>query len=78
MNLNIFFLFDRPLSEGGKRSFFLCTTQALLYQQGKVLQRNLEYSVGFFSGADAVDYWTDETWQKVLDKYQVTEKQNVG
>ncbi|KAL1457882.1 hypothetical protein WDU94_008064, partial [Cyamophila willieti] len=61
----------KPFSEGGKRSFFLCTTQALLYQQGKVLQRNLPYSVGFFTGADAVDYWSDETWTQVLDKHQV-------
>ncbi|XP_008488097.1 dicer-like protein 1 [Diaphorina citri] len=62
---------EKPFSQGGKRSFFLCTTQALLYQQGKVLQKNLPYSVAFFSGADAVDYWTDETWSKILDKYQV-------
>uniref|UniRef100_A0A8D8W370 Endoribonuclease Dicer n=1 Tax=Cacopsylla melanoneura TaxID=428564 RepID=A0A8D8W370_9HEMI len=61
----------KPFSQGGKRSFFLCTTQALLYQQGKVLQRNLPYSVGYFTGADAVDYWSDETWNQVLDKYQV-------
>ncbi|KAI5697867.1 hypothetical protein M8J75_016622 [Diaphorina citri] len=67
----ILYLPTGPFSQGGKRSFFLCTTQALLYQQGKVLQKNLPYSVAFFSGADAVDYWTDETWSKILDKYQV-------
>ncbi len=61
----------RPIREGGKRTIFLCNTNALVLQQAAVLKSSLPYEVGVFTGDQNVDNWSHQDWLEKLKIYQI-------
>jgi endoribonuclease Dicer len=61
----------RPIRDGGKRTVFLCNTNALAIQQTTVLRNSLSYEVGVFTGDQNVDNWSCQEWQEKLENYQI-------
>ncbi|XP_067000048.2 endoribonuclease Dcr-2 [Anabrus simplex] len=59
------------VEDGGKRTFFMVNTVALVMQQAQYIRRHTPLSVGHFSGDMNVDFWTKEVWLEHLNKYQV-------
>ncbi|XP_050314250.1 endoribonuclease Dicer isoform X2 [Anthonomus grandis grandis] len=62
---------ERKYSEGGKISFFLVNTVALVEQHAKCLEKRTNLNVGRFSGDMGTDFWPRTKWYAEFDKYQV-------
>lgn len=58
-------------SRGGKRTFYLVNSVALVEQQVKVLRDLTSLSVHGYSSQDKVDLWCLGDWQKELERVQV-------
>ncbi|XP_073981487.1 endoribonuclease Dcr-2 isoform X2 [Rhodnius prolixus] len=62
---------EKPYSEGGKRTFFLVNTVALVSQQANSVASLLPLEVSTYSGDMGVDYWDRNRWHQELEKNQV-------
>lgn len=60
-----------PWGQGGKRTFFLVNTVALVEQQKKSIHSKCPVHVNGYSSEDNVDYWKKSEWDEELAKYQV-------
>lgn len=58
-------------TEGGKRSFFLTNTVALVAQQALAIGRHTHFIIGEYCGDMGVDFWTHDQWLKQFDDHQV-------
>ncbi|KAI9509470.1 P-loop containing nucleoside triphosphate hydrolase protein [Russula earlei] len=59
-------------NESRKVSWFLAPTVALAWQQQAVIAEHLPVVVGFVSGANEPDQWTDtELWRRLLNTHRV-------
>ncbi|KAL1131765.1 hypothetical protein AAG570_011378 [Ranatra chinensis] len=61
----------KKYTDGGKRTFFLVNTVALVSQQAESLRRQLPLEIGEYCGYMGVDYWNADIWKQELDKNQV-------
>ncbi|XP_053683458.1 endoribonuclease Dcr-1-like [Sabethes cyaneus] len=61
----------KPLSQGGKRTFFVVNTVALAKQQAEFLSRNLPYEMTVYTNGRNVDTWKQDRWLEEFAKYQV-------
>lgn len=43
----------------------------LVNQQANHLRKHLPWNIGAFSGDMNVDYWSQEQWNQILDKFHV-------
>ncbi|KAK9511555.1 hypothetical protein O3M35_000188 [Rhynocoris fuscipes] len=62
---------EKKYSEGGKRTFFLVNTVALVSQQADSISRTLPLSISTYSGDMGVDYWDSTKWLSELEGNQV-------
>nr|QXE98926.1 Dicer-2 [Aedes aegypti] len=62
---------DKPLTEGGKRTFFVVNTVALAKQQAEFLSHNLTYDTSIYTSDRNVDAWKQDKWLEEFAKYQV-------
>lgn len=58
-------------SEGGKRTFFLVETVALVAQQAQSIRQQTPLTVGEYSGDKGVDHWDINKWHVELENHQV-------
>nr|AVK59458.1 Dicer-2-PA [Nezara viridula] len=58
-------------SEGGKRTFFLVDTVALVAQQAQSIRQQTPLTVGEYSGDKGVDHWDINQWHEELENHQV-------
>ncbi|XP_053683457.1 endoribonuclease Dicer-like [Sabethes cyaneus] len=61
----------KPLSQGGKRTFFVVNTVALAKQQAQFLSRNVPYETTIYTSDRNVDTWKADLWLEEFAKYQV-------
>lgn len=62
---------DKPLTEGGKRTFFVVNTVALAKQQAEFLSRSVPYDTSIYTSDRNVDTWKQDKWLEEFAKYQV-------
>lgn len=67
-----FFPVCRPLTEGGKRTFFVVNTVALAKQQAEFLSRSVPYDTSIYTSDRNVDTWKHDKWLEEFAKYQVS------
>ncbi|XP_014275311.1 endoribonuclease Dicer [Halyomorpha halys] len=58
-------------SEGGKRTFFLVNTVALVAQQAQSIRQQTPLTVGEYSAEKGVDHWDINQWHEELENHQV-------
>ncbi|XP_055622059.1 endoribonuclease Dicer [Toxorhynchites rutilus septentrionalis] len=61
----------KPLTEGGKRSFFIVNTVALAKQQAEFIGRNVPYATSIYTSDRNVDTWKQDQWLAEFAKYQI-------
>lgn len=61
----------KPLTEGGKRTFFVVNTVALAKQQAEFLSRSVPYDTSIYTSDRNVDTWKQDKWLEEFAKYQV-------
>lgn len=61
----------KPLSQGGKRTFFVVNTVALAKQQAELLSRNVLYKTSIYTSDRNVDTWKQDQWLKEFEEYQI-------
>nr|WJM99459.1 endoribonuclease dicer 2 [Ips calligraphus] len=62
---------EKKYTEGGKISFVVVNTVALVDQHAKCIERRTNLSVGRYSGDMSLDFWPKSKWYDEFDKYQV-------
>lgn len=62
---------DRPLLQGGKRTFFITNTVALAKQQAEFIGRNVIYDTSIYTSDRNVDTWKHDQWLQEFAKYQI-------
>lgn len=61
----------RPLSQGGKRTFFIVNTVALAKQQAEMIGRNVVFKTSVYTSDRDVDTWKQDRWLEEFAKYQI-------
>ncbi|XP_058829652.1 endoribonuclease Dcr-2 [Topomyia yanbarensis] len=62
---------DKPLLQGGKRTFFLVNTVALAKQQAEFIGRNVLYDTSIYTSDRNVDTWKQDQWLQEFAKYKI-------
>ncbi|XP_055596421.1 endoribonuclease dcr-1 [Uranotaenia lowii] len=62
---------DRPLTEGGKRTFFVVNTVALAKQQRDFIDKNVPYDTTVYTSDRNIDAWKGNKWLEEFAKYQI-------
>ncbi|XP_066254152.1 endoribonuclease Dcr-2 [Euwallacea similis] len=61
----------KKYTDGGKISFVVVNTVALVDQHAKCIERRTNLSVGRYSGDMSLDFWPKTQWYQEFDKFQV-------
>ncbi|KAJ8678831.1 hypothetical protein QAD02_014618, partial [Eretmocerus hayati] len=61
----------KPFSEGGKRTFFIVNTVALVHQQSAFFSRHTGLTCKGYSGDMQVDFWSRDQWIEELETNQI-------
>uniref|UniRef100_A0A1Q3FBT5 Putative endoribonuclease dicer n=1 Tax=Culex tarsalis TaxID=7177 RepID=A0A1Q3FBT5_CULTA len=62
---------DKPLTQGGKRTFFIVNTVALAKQQAEMIGRNVAFKTSVYTSDRNVDTWKQNRWLDEFAKYQI-------
>lgn len=62
---------EKPLSQGGKRTFFIVNTVALAKQQAEMIGRNVVFKTSVYTSDRDVDTWKQDRWLEEFAKYQI-------
>ncbi|XP_069696429.1 endoribonuclease Dcr-1 [Periplaneta americana] len=61
----------RPFHHGGKRTFYLVDTVAMVAQQASYIRHLTDLKVGEYTSSDAMDIWDTEDWEQEFRENQV-------
>uniref|UniRef100_A0A2H8TDA5 Endoribonuclease Dicer n=1 Tax=Melanaphis sacchari TaxID=742174 RepID=A0A2H8TDA5_9HEMI len=61
----------KPMGHGRKWTFFIVQSVPLVSQQADNLRKHLPWNIGTFSGDMNVDFWSQQNWDKILDKCHI-------
>ncbi|XP_058457103.1 endoribonuclease Dcr-2 [Malaya genurostris] len=62
---------DKPLLQGGKRTFFIVNTVALAKQQAEFIGRNVQYDTSIYTSDRNVDTWKQDQWLKEFAEFKI-------
>lgn len=62
---------DKPLTQGGKRTFFIVNTVALAKQQAEMIGHNVPFKTSVYTSDRDVDTWKQDKWLDEFAKYQI-------
>lgn len=63
--------FHRPYNEGGKITFFVVNSVALVDQHTKYVKQHTDFRVASYTGEMNLDFWNYNRWQKNFSENQV-------
>ncbi|KAH8355167.1 hypothetical protein KR093_007437, partial [Drosophila rubida] len=63
--------FDKPISEGGQRAFFICNTVELARQQAISVRKYTNFKVGLYVGELGTDNYSRAKWEEEIECKQV-------